>query len=156
MIRQATCDEICDYVDNCFCSDYEYSQNLHVVHEECKACTTIQEMFNEAKPQILRDCRSESERMVLEGKVLRCKVCSHKDASDSIAGVSTIEVSNMALKSIKKKCDEIHHHETSPGINVSEESITFPPLKERRDIMTCRYPLDDSSSNPDFYCNCEV
>ena len=88
--------------------------------------------------------------------MLRCKVCSHKDASDSIAGVSTIEVSDMALKSIKKKCDEIHHHETSPGIHVSDESITFPPSKERRDIMTYRYPLDDLSSDSDFYNNSEV
>ncbi len=76
MIRKAAHDEICDFVDTCFCSDYEYRQNLHVVHEECKTCTTIQEMLEEADPQMLRDCRSETMRMVLGGKVLQCKVCS--------------------------------------------------------------------------------
>ncbi len=76
VIRKAAHVEICDFVDKCFCSDYEYSQNLHVVHEECKTCTTIQEMLKEADPQMLRDCRSETMRIVLGGKVLQCKVCS--------------------------------------------------------------------------------
>ncbi len=89
--------------------------------------------------------------MVLGGKVLQCKVCSHKYVSDPISGVATIDVSNMVLKSLKKKCDEIHHHETNPGTHLSEDNITFPPLKERREIMTHCYPLDNLSSDPHFY-----
>ncbi len=131
-------DEICDGVDKCLYSDYEDSQDLHVIHEECKTCITIQEMFEEAQPQILRYCRSESKRMVLGGKVLQCKVCFHKDASDPIAGPlnSTIDVSNMVLKSLKTKCDGLYHHETNLCPHSSEDNITFPPLKKRCDIMT--------------------
>ncbi len=156
LIRKAAHDEICDFVDKCLCSDYEYSQNLHVVHEECTTCTTMQEMFDEAKPQMLRDCRSESKRMLLGGKVLQCKVCSHKNASDPISCVSTIDVSNMVLTSLKKKCDEIHDHETNFGTYPSEDNITFTPLKERCDIMTYHYPLDNVSSNPHIYFNSDV
>ena len=94
--------------------------------------------------------------MILGGKVLQCKVCSDKYGSDPISGVSTIDVSNMVLKSLKKKCDEIHPHDTNPGTHLSKENITFPPLKERCGIMTYRYPLDDLSSNSHFYCNSEV
>ena len=94
--------------------------------------------------------------MVLGGKVLQCKVCSHKYASDPISGVSTIDVSNMVLKSLKKKCDEIHPHETNLGTPLSKDNITFPPSKERCDIMTYRYPLDNVSSNPHIYFNSDV
>ena len=51
---------ICNHIDTCFCSEYEYIQNLHVIHEECKTCTTIQEMFDKAEPQMLRDWRRGS------------------------------------------------------------------------------------------------
>ena len=54
MKRQAARDEMCTYVDKCFCSDYEYNSNLQVIHEACGACRTIQEMFEEADPQTLR------------------------------------------------------------------------------------------------------
>ncbi len=53
LINLVAHDEIIDFVDKFFCSSYEYIQNIHVIHEECKACTTIQEMFDEAEPQIL-------------------------------------------------------------------------------------------------------
>ena len=33
----------------------------------------------------------------------------------------------------------------------SKDEIIFPPSKERRDIMTYRYPLDDLSSDSHFY-----
>ena len=95
-------------------------------------------------------------RMALGGKVLQCKVCSDKYGSDPVSGVSTIDVSNMVLKSLKNKCDEIHNPETNDGTHQSEDDITFPPSKERRDIMTYRYPLDDLSSDSDFYCHSEV
>ncbi len=84
-----------------------------MIHEECMTCITIEEMFDEAEPQMLRNCRSKSKKMVLGGNVLRCKVCSHKDASDPKSGVSTTEVSSMVLKSVKKKCDDLYHHETN-------------------------------------------
>ena len=48
--RQEACHEICDYIDEWFCSDYEFSQNQHVIHKEYKACTTTQEMFDESEP----------------------------------------------------------------------------------------------------------
>ena len=95
-------------------------------------------------------------RMVLGGKVLQCKVCSDKYGSDPISGVSTIDVSNMVLKALKNKCDEIHHPDTNDGTHKSDDEITFPPLKERCDILTYRYPLDDLYSDSNFYCNNEV
>ncbi len=113
-------------------------------------------MFDESEPQILRDCMSESMRMSLGGKVLQCKVCSHKHAGDLMAGFSTIDVSNMVLKSIKKKCDDLYHHKPNLDTHVSEDSITFPRLKERCDIMTYHYPLDDLSSESPFYYNSDV
>ena len=127
-----------------------------MIHEECKTCTKIQEMIDESGSQILRYFRNESKGMVLGGKVLHCKVCSHKDFSAPISGVSTIEASNMVLKSIKKKCDNLHHSETNPGTHVSQDNIAFPPLTEKCDIMTYHYPLDDLSSNSHFYYNCDV
>jgi hypothetical protein len=65
MKQQAARDEMCMYVDQCFCSDYEYNSNLRVIHEACGACKTIQEMFEETDPQTLRDCRNENLRMEL-------------------------------------------------------------------------------------------
>ncbi len=78
---------------------------------------------------MLRDCKSETMRMVLGGKVLQCKVCSHKYGSHPISGVSTLDASNMVLKSLKKKSDEIHHHETNPDTHLCKDNITFPPLE---------------------------
>ena len=40
-----------------------------MTHEACKACATIEEMYDEAEAQILRDCRSENSQMALGGKV---------------------------------------------------------------------------------------
>ncbi len=95
-------------------------------------------------------------RMVLGGKVLQCKVCSDKNGSDPISGVSTIDVSNMVLKSLKNKSDEIRHPDTNDGTHQSEDDITFPPSKERRDSLTYRYPLNDLTSDLHFYCKSEV
>ncbi len=88
--------------------------------------------------------------------MLKCKVCYHKDASDPMAGVSTIYVSNMVLKSLKKKCDDLYHHESNRGTYLSEDNIAVPPLKERCVIMIYRYPLDALSSNSNFYYNSDV
>jgi hypothetical protein len=82
-------------------------------------------MLEEADPQTLRDCRSETMRMVLGGKVLQCKVCSDKYGSDPISEVSTIDVSNMVLKALKNKCDEIHHPDTNDGAHQSKDDIIF-------------------------------
>ena len=87
---------------------------------------------------------------------MQCTVCSDKYGSDPISGVSTIDVSNMFLKSLKNKCDEIRHPDTNDGTHQSEDDITFPSSKERRDILTYRYPLDNLSSDSHFYCNSEV
>ena len=85
----------------------------------------MQEMCDEAEPQTLRDCRSLSKKMVLGGKLLQCKVCFHMDASDPKAGASTIDVSNIVLKSLKKKCGYLHHHETYLGTHVSKDNMNF-------------------------------
>jgi hypothetical protein len=68
-------------------------------------------------------------RMQLGGKVLICKFCSRKDTTDSNADVSTIEVSNMVLKSLKKRCDDIPHTGTGHAVHASDDNITFPPSK---------------------------
>ena len=124
---QAAGDEICHYIDNCFCSNYEYSPSLKVFHEECELSATIKEMFEEAEAQKLLDCQNEMQRMELGHKVLKCKVCSQKDATDSKAGVSTSEVSNMVPKSLKKKRDDISHNGTGQGVHAIDDNITFSP-----------------------------
>jgi hypothetical protein len=50
---QAACDKIFDHVDKCVFSDYEYSPSLEVIREECEACATIEEMFEEMEAQKL-------------------------------------------------------------------------------------------------------
>ena len=47
--KQDACNEICDYVNKLFCSDYEHSQSIEVLHEECEACATIGKIFEEPK-----------------------------------------------------------------------------------------------------------
>ena len=82
--------------------------------------------------------------------MLKCKFCSQKDATDSRTGVSTIEVSNIVLKSLKKKCDAMFHNGTGQDVHASDENIMFPPSKERYVIMTYRYPLDELLSESNF------
>ena len=88
--------------------------------------------------------------------MLHCKVCSHKYGSDPISGVSRIDVSNMVLKSLKKKCDDLYHNDIDPGAHVSQDNIAFPFLKESCDIMIYHYPPHYISSNPHFYYNSDV
>ena len=57
---------------------------------------------------------------------------------------------------IKKKCDDLYHKGIHLGTNLSEDNIAFLPLKERFDIMTYCYPLDNLSSNSCFYYNSDV
>lgn len=127
-----------------------------LTNEACKACGTIEEMFDEAKAQVLKDCRSESLQTALGDKVLKCKICSCKDTSDAMAGVCTINVSNMVCKSLKMKCDDNLQNEMNPDPHVSENSITFLPLKERFDIITYCYPLHGLSLETKFYQNSDV
>ncbi len=81
---------------------------------------------------------------------------SDKFDSDPISGLYMIDVSNMVLKSLKKKFDEIHHPDTNDGTHLSEDNINSPPSQERHDIMTYYYPLDVLSSDSHFYYNSEV
>ncbi len=62
-------------------------------YDECTTCTKIEEMYDEAEPQILRDYRSDSLLMALGGKMLKYNY-SHKDASNPNTGVSTTDFSN--------------------------------------------------------------
>jgi hypothetical protein len=52
----------------------------------------------------------------------------------------------MVLNSFKRKFDNISHDGRVQDVHVSEDNITFPPSKERYDIMACHYPLDNFSS----------
>ncbi len=109
---QAARDEMCTYVDKCFCSDYEYNSNLQVIHEACGACGTIQEMFEETDPQTLRDCWNENLKMELGGKVLKYKCCTEKNVKYLRGGVSTIELLDMVLKGLKQKYEQECQAET--------------------------------------------
>ena len=51
----------------------------------------------------------------------------------------------------QRNCDDRSHSETYQGVHVSEDNMTFPPLKESYIIMTYHYPLDDLSSDSNFY-----
>jgi hypothetical protein len=66
--RRAAGDEIFDYVNECFCSDYENS--LEVFHDDCEVCATTEEMFEGVETQKLGDCQNEKQRMESGGKVL--------------------------------------------------------------------------------------
>ena len=50
----------------------------------------------------MQDSQNEM-RIELGDKALKCKFCSWEDMTDSKADVSTIEVSNKALKSLTRK-----------------------------------------------------
>jgi hypothetical protein len=63
--------------------------------------------------------------MELGGKVLTCKLWSQKGVTGPKACVSTIEVSNMLLKSFNKKCRDISCNGTGQGLHASDENITF-------------------------------
>ena len=54
--------------------------------------------------------------------MLKCKFCPQKDTTDSKAGVSTIEVSNMVLKSLKKKCDDISYNGIGQDVHASDDN----------------------------------
>ena len=51
----------------------------------------------------------------------------------------------------QRNCDDRSHSETYQGVHVSEDNMTFPPLKESYIIMTYHYPLDDLSSESFLY-----
>ena len=83
---------MCDYVDDFFCSDYCYEPTLPVIHEECKQCMPLSEMFGQTEDlQELRDARNKHFRKDIEGKILVCKSCNSK--------VSTKEVFDSVLRS---------------------------------------------------------
>jgi hypothetical protein len=100
--------------------------------------------------------QNENQRIELGGKVLTSNFCSQKDATDLHTSDSTVEVSNIVLKCLEKKCDDISHNTTGQGVHVSEDIIPLPLSKERYDIMTYHYLLDDFSSKSNFHYNSDV
>ncbi len=96
-----------DLLTDIFCSDYEYSSTLEVVHKECQQKACILDMSQEVDAQTLRDCRAESHCMELKGQVMKCRYCAERDLPAESSKVSTVTLTNMALESIKHaKCSE--------------------------------------------------
>ncbi len=62
----------------------------------------------------------------------------------------------MVLKSLKKKCDDISRSYKNQDVHVPENDIAFCHTKERYDIMTYHYPLDDLSAESNLYYNRDV
>ena len=140
------------YVDSVFCSDYDYSSSLPVIHEECESCFPVNDLFEETDDlQELRDARNKHFCLDIEGKILKCKCCGSK--------VSSSDLFNATLKAYKKRSDEQHnlsdHGEDT--IQDEQDETIFPPTRYRQDIMTYRYPIDNLSPDADeFYYNSHV
>ena len=72
----------------------------------------------------------------IEKKIINCKYCAEKGFAQKQCSVSTVELSNMVLDWMKyAKGPELNN--ANPGV------IDFSISKERSDVMTYRYPLDD-------------
>jgi hypothetical protein len=131
------------FVDRHFCSDYGYSPELEVIHKECQQQGCISDMFQEKDAQTLRDCRSESRRMELNGHVMECKCCAEKGLSGEKANLSTVTLTNMAMESMKNsRCAEL-------------VGVEFPLSRERSDLMTYRYPIDGATQGSGFLFDSE-
>jgi hypothetical protein len=89
--------KMCRYVEEIFCSDYGYDQNLPVVHEECGTCLPVSELFKECEDkQKIRDARHKKGSSEVEGKILKCSFCdqdvSTREVYDSVMRVSTLSL----------------------------------------------------------------
>ena len=139
-----------EYVDATFCSDYNYNTNLIVTHDQCKSRGSLHDVFCQCEDQVLRDSRFKESSKEVQGKILHCKCCVGSD--ESTKTVTTKQLSDMILTSMKDQCDNLRGDGTS---SVRDDHI-YPPSRYRRDIMTYRYPVDRRSlleSGEDFYRN---
>jgi hypothetical protein len=162
-IRESARESLRKFVDNHFSSDYQYNGNLEIIHEECGNSGTISELFEEATPQHLRDCRDKDLSIELEGKILQCKHCSQQAKNKKVQdqGVSTPQLCDMVLKAYKNLSTNIVSDSDSDEVNndaaVEATPIPFPPTKYRRDIMTYRSLIDKlDPDSSDFYFNKRV
>jgi hypothetical protein len=99
--RQRSREEMEKFVDKHFCSNYEYSSDLEVTHNQCHKIGKIVDVFEEVDDQNLRDCRSESLRLECQGKI-QCMFCKEDGKMSDESCISTVNHSNMALASLKK------------------------------------------------------
>jgi hypothetical protein len=89
------------YVDKIFCADYGYRPSLDVIHEECKECSPLSEMFQDADDQFLRDCRSKSLSGDLQGKVISCVKCN--SCKNEERNISTDSLSQMYISNLQRR-----------------------------------------------------
>ena len=73
--RQRSREELEKFVDTHFCSNYEYSSDLEVTHNQCHKIGKIVDMFEEVEDQKLRDCRSELLRLSVRGRFSNAEKC---------------------------------------------------------------------------------
>lgn len=153
-VRESARECLRQFIDNHFNSDYEYDKELRITHQECGKSGTIDDMFFEAPPQDLHDCRDKDLCQEFEGKILCCRHCSeHKDQDPKKSRVSPPELRNMVLQSYQyqQRTDE---GDSSNVVNENSTSVTFPPNRYRSDILTYRKPIDDLDANStNFYQN---
>jgi hypothetical protein len=95
-IQETAREDMKNYVDYVFCSDYDYDQNLPVIHEECEKCLPVCELFEEIDDkQEMRDARNKNFCDEIEGKILRCKFCSGKVSTSDIFDNSDATILSM-------------------------------------------------------------
>lgn len=141
-IQERARDIMRQYVDDHFCSDYNYDETLPVIHEECQQCLPLNEIFKETDNlQDIRDGRNKNLAPVVCGKVLSCTSCG--------LGVSTVDTFESVMRSYKGISD-------SSGMSVTTEDVTIPPSRYRQDIMTYRCPVDHLHVSDEFFYNKKV
>ncbi len=57
----------------------QYHPSCYVIHKGCEACSTIEEMFEEAEAQKQHECQNENLRLELGGRILKSKNCNHME-----------------------------------------------------------------------------
>lgn len=142
-IREEAREKMRNIVDATFCSDYEYDEELPVIHEECNSSGPFRQMFNQISDlQVLRDGRNKMLASEVQGKVLECSHCK--------AGVSTDNMFDAVMKSYYK----LSHGRDEGDMSDDTTNDQFQLDKNRMDIMTYRYPVDTlSEGGEDFYSN---
>jgi hypothetical protein len=147
-IRESARETLRCFVDRHFQSDYDYGQDVEVVHEECGECGTIEEMFSEVDLQDLRDCRHKDLSHKFEGKILKCKHCKTGDDDNPPSlkdRISTTELNDMVVRSYANRREADPFHINNDLDHDVPGSVSFPLNRYRMDIMTYRYPIDNMS-----------
>jgi hypothetical protein len=114
---------------------------------ECK----IVDMFEEVHDQKMRDCRSESLQLECQGRILQCEHCKENGVISAESFSSTVHLSNMELESLKKRCISLDSH-----IGCITNEIELPLSRERCDLMTFCYSVDQDGLNSGFFHDCLV